>query len=154
MEVFFTSLGDEVRNIWQTSPANGWSGIGSLGGTILSPPAVSRNGDGRLEVFVIGTDRRMFHRWQVAPNNGWSPNWTRRELGNCTGNVAAIRNGDHRIEVFVLNDIGNLIHMWQNGVNGAGGWGWNTTNLGGATLGGLGVRLAELGTRMAWMFRE
>jgi hypothetical protein len=66
--------------------------------------------------------------------------------------TCAARNGDNRLEIFVLDDIGSLQHMWQKGVNRAGGW--EAGHLGGATLGGLGVKLAELGTRMAWIFRE
>jgi len=110
------------------------------------------NQDGRMEVFFSSIGNAVGHIWQVAPNNGWNSRWEGRELGACVGNVCAARNGDNRLEIFVLDDIGSLQHMWQKGVNGAGGWG--AGHLGGATLGGLGVKLAELGTRMAWMFRE
>ena len=33
---------------------------------------MSRNLDGRLEVFARGTDDALWHIWQFAPNNGWS----------------------------------------------------------------------------------
>src|SRR5215208_7263889 len=115
---------------------------------LLRPFASPRrwvNADGRLEVFVRGTDNALWHIWQVAPNNGWNSRWEGRELEACVGNVSAARNGDNRLEIFVLDDIGSLQHMWQKGVNGAGGW--EAGHLGGATLGGLGVKLAELGTR-------
>ena len=43
----------------------------SLGGVIFAP-VVGNNADGRLEVFVRGTDGALWHIWQTAPNNGWS----------------------------------------------------------------------------------
>jgi hypothetical protein len=33
---------------------------------------VAQDADGRLEVFVHGTDNALWHIWQTAPNNGWS----------------------------------------------------------------------------------
>ena len=34
--------------------------------------AVSRNQDGRLEVFVRGEDNHLWHIWQLQPNGDWS----------------------------------------------------------------------------------
>jgi len=48
---------------------SGWHG---LGGTLTSIPHVASNADGRLEGFVRGTDRALWHIWQTAPNGGWS----------------------------------------------------------------------------------
>jgi len=50
----------------------GWSGWYSLGGVLTSDPAVGRNADGRLEVFVTGTDGALWRKWQVTPNGSWS----------------------------------------------------------------------------------
>ena len=36
-----------------------WSGFRSLGGNIISDPAVTSNSDGRLEVFVIQSDSKV-----------------------------------------------------------------------------------------------
>jgi hypothetical protein len=35
-------------------------------------PIAGRNQDGRLEVFVKGTDGALWHTWQSAPNDGWT----------------------------------------------------------------------------------
>ena len=35
-----------------------------MGGVLHSDPGVGRNSDGRLEVFVLGSDDRLFHMWQ------------------------------------------------------------------------------------------
>ena len=42
-----------------------WS---SLGGVLTSNITAGRNADGRLEVFVRGTDNALWHQWQTAPN--------------------------------------------------------------------------------------
>ena len=39
---------------------------------MIGGPIVSHNADGRLEVFVKGTDAALWHTWQSRPNNGWS----------------------------------------------------------------------------------
>ena len=45
-----------------------WSNYVSLGGTITGNPAVTRNSDGRLEVFVVGANgNALYHKWQTAP---------------------------------------------------------------------------------------
>jgi hypothetical protein len=36
---------------------------------------VRRNADGRLEVFGVGPDNRIWHTWQVSPNDGWVGAW-------------------------------------------------------------------------------
>ena len=94
----------------------GWA---SLGGVLTSAPTATRNADGRLEVFVRGTDNALYNRWQTAPNNGWSANWG--NLGGVlTSNIAAARNADGRLEVFVRGTDNALWHRWQTAPNN--GW--------------------------------
>jgi hypothetical protein len=33
---------------------------------------VAQNADGRIEVFGVAQDNRVWHTWQVAANNGWN----------------------------------------------------------------------------------
>jgi hypothetical protein len=73
---------------------------------------VASNADGRLEVFVRGTDNNLYHKWQTAPNGAWTPNWS--GLGGVLdGNIGAGRNADGRLEVFVRGTDNNLYHKWQ-----------------------------------------
>lgn len=54
------------------TPSGGWS---TLGGCAIRGYGldVGMNQDGRLEVFVIGTDHAVWHRWQSAAGRGpWS----------------------------------------------------------------------------------
>ncbi len=110
----------------------GWA---SLGGVITSNIAVGKNADGRLELFVRGTDNAVWHKWQTAPNNGWS-GWA--SLGGIiTSNIAVGNNADGRLELFVRGTDNALWHMWQTAPND--GWsGW-------ASLGGVITSDPELG---------
>ena len=95
-----------------------WSEWNSLGGQILGNPAIALNLDGRLEVFVRGTDQVLWHNWQTAPNGAWS-GW--RSLGGqLSGSPAVGNNSDGRLDVFVRGTDNALWHITQKSVNG--GW--------------------------------
>jgi hypothetical protein len=75
----FIPAGPGVWHIWQTTPNGDWSdwfnqlpdmpnGPVPVGGS----PALAPNADGRLEMFVLGFDKAIWHIWQTAVNNGWS----------------------------------------------------------------------------------
>ncbi|MHC4642413.1 MAG: S8 family serine peptidase, partial [Planctomycetota bacterium] len=82
--------------------------------------AVRKQANGRLEVFVRGANKALWHKWQVAPNNGWS-GWA--SMGGWIDLLAAGRNADGRLEVFVRGANGSLWHKWQVAPNN--GWsGW------------------------------
>ncbi len=77
LEVFAFGVNDAVWHIWQDAASpNGWSSWDSLGGEPGGPAAISRNGDGRLEIFAESRlpagPQQLWHRWQTSPNNGWS----------------------------------------------------------------------------------
>jgi len=38
----------------------------------VSAPGVGVNPDGRLEVFVVGSDFALWHNWQLTPGGAWS----------------------------------------------------------------------------------
>nr|MCC8460292.1 hypothetical protein [Photorhabdus aegyptia] len=85
---------------------------------VTNKPAVSRNLDGRLEVFVRGADKALWHIWQTAPNSGWS-DW--HSLGlTITSNPAVYANADGRLEVFARSTDNALWHIWQTAPNS--GW--------------------------------
>jgi acylphosphatase len=102
-------------------PRSGWSAYHRLGGVLTSDPAVARNRDGRLEVFVRGTDNALYNIWQTAANNGWSGFGG---LGGVlTTEPSVISNLDGRLEVFVRGTDNALWHIWQTAAsNGWSGW--------------------------------
>jgi len=96
-----------------TSGSNVWSGFGTLGGNLLGDPAVARNSDGRLEVFVIGADHALYHKSQILA--GGSSGWTGYSTlgGNIIGNPVVAQNTDGRLEVFVIGADHALLHLSQ-----------------------------------------
>jgi len=151
LDVFFNSVGDQMRQIEQTAPStNSWS-MALLKGVAASAPAATRNRDDRLETFHIGKDKdsSLFNDWQTAPNSGWSgPRFC--ELNQLKGSPCAVRNIDGRLEVFALDKDNNMRNAWQE--NPAAGP-WAHGSLGGGALPN-GSSLAELGVRMGWFFAE
>jgi hypothetical protein len=141
LEVFAVTPTPHVLwHIWQTAPNNGWSDWAPLGtppgGTLTSALAVSRNEDGRLEVFGRGLDTRVWHTWQGGPIAGWSA-WTL--FANLTAALGPAadpdefpmvgQNADGRLQLFVrvagmgFAAPGFLVWMtWQEQDGPLGGW--------------------------------
>src|SRR5512132_2549888 len=76
----------------------------SLGGVwVGARPTALSNRDGRIEVFLVGTDLNLYHLWQIAPNNGWS-GW-----GSLGGrwfgqDPVVTHSADGRIEIFIIGE--------------------------------------------------
>src|SRR6266705_3318964 len=75
LEIFATGLDNALWHIWQVTPNGPWGAWASLGKppgpVFITTPLVSANDDGRLEAFVIGSDRALWHIWQTAPGAPW-----------------------------------------------------------------------------------
>jgi len=107
----------------QEQPQKAWSGWASEGGVITSDIVAGRNADGRLEVFVRGTDNALWHKYQVTPNGAWS-DWT-WEGGVLTSNVAVGQDADGRLEVFACGTDNALWRKYQVSPNGGwSDWDW------------------------------
>ncbi|HEV2135044.1 MAG TPA: hypothetical protein VGR47_12470 [Terracidiphilus sp.] len=145
IEIFGVGSNKHLHNVWQTSPNNGWSGWGDLGapgpGISIGDPRVVRNADGRLEVFLLANDGKVWHIWQTAPNNGWS-GWS--SLGGPSVQISngapfVGNNADGRIEVFVTGADGGIYHIWQTAPsNGWSSWAQLVAPLPGVQFYGLG----------------
>jgi hypothetical protein len=139
LEIFKVDANDNyLYHRWQTAPnsSSQWSdGWTPLGGPFppRKRPAVSQNADGRLEVFMVGSDGRLYSITQTSKNNSsqWSTavpfegmQWP------LSSNPAVAQNADGRLEVFMVGLDGQLWHIQQTAPNG--GWvGGNWTPLGG-----------------------
>ena len=129
IEVF--TIGDDgnLWHIWQTAPGGSWSNWFSSGkpayafsGTSI-PPIVSRNLDGRLEVFANGSDGAIYHIWQHTPGGTWG-GWfwlDHPTSANIIGNCSVTQNKDGHLELLVNADDGALWHLWQT--DGGKSWG-------------------------------
>jgi hypothetical protein len=118
LELVTTSMEKDSRDAeaiwhaWQTAPNGSWTGwhlLGRPGGdTGYSQPAMTRNGDGCLDVVVTTVDAIVWHRRQTTSNNGWSP-W--QSLGRPGGHEPKFNpgvapalgiNAAGHLEVFVI----------------------------------------------------
>jgi acylphosphatase len=130
-EVFAIGWDYAVWHIWQTSAGGAWSPWESLGGW-ADQLAVTRNGDGRVEIFVRGSDRAVHSRSQITTGNSVYYPWAHQ--GGNVQRIAVAQNLDGRLEVFAIGSDNALVHAWQT--SQGGGWsGW-------ASLGGWGDQLA------------
>ena len=79
----------------------------SLGGAIRADtsPAVARNNDGRLQVFMIGTDNALYYKTQTAAGSStWSSAWT--SLGGSlrdNSDPKVVPNADGRLDAFAIS---------------------------------------------------
>ena len=106
LQAFVVGTNNALYYRTQSSPnSNTWSSSWtSLGGGIKadSSPAVAINNDGRLQVFVVGTNNQLYYKTQSSPNsNTWSSSWT--SLGGAlrdNSDPVVGKNNDGRLEVF------------------------------------------------------
>ncbi|MGD2087817.1 MAG: hypothetical protein PVH61_16685 [Candidatus Aminicenantes bacterium] len=108
-----------------------WQSMGKPSNASWPCPAAGQNKDGRLEVFVPGSDGALWHKYQSQPNSGsWAP-W--KTMANPPGGIKvlsqidAAANKDGRLEVFTFGirgkGPGSVIapwHIWQVSPNS--GW--------------------------------
>jgi hypothetical protein len=99
----------------QTAPGLGWAGAAQFGGAGTQLSTVE-NGDGRIEVFYVGTDHAIYHNWQDSPGGAWHG---QAALGGAAKQLAAVANADGRLEVFYVGTNDHLFHNWQDTPGGA-----------------------------------
>jgi ABC-type taurine transport system substrate-binding protein len=111
------------------------SSIGTAAGAGIRPSSqpVVAWGPGRLDAFVLGTDRALYHKWWNG--NAWGPSATGYEAmgGVCTGTPQVVSWGPNRLDVFVTGTDSALYHKRYGGA-----WGPSITgyeNMGGVCVG-------------------
>jgi murein DD-endopeptidase MepM/ murein hydrolase activator NlpD len=124
-EIFVVGPYGFVFHSWQVSPNGFWSDWNILDVSAHFPasstPTIATNADGRLEVFLLGSDQAMWHGYQVSPNSGWASFSSMG--GSSAANPSVARNADGRLELFALNTNGTMWHQWQQAPNtGWAGW--------------------------------
>ena len=111
--------------------------IGTGGGGGATPRQSSSPvlawGANRLDAFVLGTDRALYHKaWN---GTAWVPSLTGYEGqgGIATSAPQAVSWGENRLDVFVTGTDSGLFHKWWNGTA------WGPSLTGYEALGGLCV---------------
>ena len=136
LQVFVVGTNNQLYYKTQSSPnSNTWSPAWtSLGGGIKADtsPAVARNSDGRLQVFIVGTNNQLQYLAQTAAGSStWSPTWTSLGGGlRANTNPIGIANSDGRLQVFVVGTNNQLLYKTQSSPN-SNTWSPAWTSLGG-----------------------
>ena len=77
LELFLVDNGENLWHRRQEAATGDWSQWSSREAPpavgLVGSPAVAAGAEGRLELFVAGTDGALWHTWQTARNGGWSP---------------------------------------------------------------------------------
>jgi hypothetical protein len=145
LEIFVVGSDGAVWHRWQVMPNRNWSEWASFGqpdGVSFAvdrvpPIQVEQNEDGRLEVFLQGDDKNVWHIWQVIRNANWIDHWTSLSrpldvnaslgLGN-----SLVRNQGSELEIFVqgvgptgFTEVWSIWQVVRNGI-----WADSWTNLG------------------------
>ncbi|HXE64993.1 MAG TPA: hypothetical protein VN519_15725 [Bryobacteraceae bacterium] len=95
-----------------------WSGWNSLGGVLTSNPTAAVNSEGRVEAFVAGSHKGVWHKSQTAPGAETWNDWT--TLGGViSGDVFAVADANSSLNLFV---IGSDSGVWQIAQSVPGGW--------------------------------
>lgn len=127
LEAFVTGADGNLYHTSEATPSGPFGALLSLGRptsvTFVGDPAVGVNADGRLEIFVIGSDGLLWHAWQAAPGSGWSSFFP---VGSAPppgmqGEAAVSTNSDGRLEIFARAADNFVWHAWQAAPNS--GWG-------------------------------
>ena len=150
--------GDEIGDICnrQTTHLGGylvqteWSNAQNA--CVIAPVAVAATprqsskpvvawGANRLDVFVLGTDRALYHKW--FDGSAWGPSPTGYESlgGVCMSSPRAVSWGPNRLDIFVIGTDGALYHKWFDGSA------WGPSPTGYESLGGVCVSEPEV---VAW----
>lgn len=124
LDVFAVGSDNSLWHRSQTSSASStsWTQYQTLGGNMRdgSDVSLSRNADGRLEVFVVQNDNALWHKWQITPGSAtWSAFESLQGAVRIGGDPAAIANKDGRLEVFVPGTDNALWHKWQTQTMGS-----------------------------------
>lgn len=78
--------------------------------------ASARNADGRVEVFAVGTDGKIYSKPQVSPGGTWRDGWN--VIPAQAKSITAVTSADGRIELFYVGQDNAIWHRWQTVKNG------------------------------------
>jgi hypothetical protein len=122
LQVFFRDAGTTGLSFFRQSPSfpGGWSPSTSLGGGLVSAPTVGINSDGRLEIFIRGTDNQLHHIWQTAPSSSTWSAWTPLG-GGLTSGAAPAQNANGRVAV-IVRGLDNALYYNVQTAAGSSSW--------------------------------
>jgi hypothetical protein len=111
--VFSRAADDSLAYNYESGPST-WNGWQDAGGQLVSDASAAVNSDGRVEVFVVGTDLAVWRNAQVTAdnNNFYSSNWGSLG-GRIIGDIFPIVDQTSVLNLFVIGGDHGLWNMWQ-----------------------------------------
>ena len=121
LDVFGLGTDNKVYHLFYDGVAQVWGP--SIGPEVLpgdqtfsSAPAAVCQGPKSVDVFAIGTDKKMYHKYWNAASGVWEPLTTWEPLGGAfIDSPAAVSWGPDRLDVFGLGTDNKVYHMFQDG---------------------------------------
>ncbi len=95
--------------------SNVGSGLPSYAGLKFNVTSAT-NADGRIEVFAVGTDGKIYSKPQVSPGGAWRDGWN--AIPAQAKSITAVTSLDGRIELFYVGQDNAVWHRWQTVKNG------------------------------------
>jgi hypothetical protein len=124
-QIYVVGVGTDQGIYWTRGSGDtfeGWHPLNGYAGLFPgeeSSPSIGVNADGRVEVFVYGTDRRTYHNAEISPGSGtWSGFSPLTD--QAYDPVAVARNADGRLEIFATTHDNEIDHMSQ--LSPGGSW--------------------------------
>jgi len=103
-------------------PDGYWPKGRDLGGALFfKTPFISRNQDGRLEIFNVDINGRVMHCWETSSDN-WRSSWSHLNGGWASGGCAVVRHRDGRLFAFVVGTSSNRNLYYCHQVRPNSGW--------------------------------
>lgn len=114
VDLFYRASDRSVwHKVWNGSQ---WQSV-SLGGQTLGDPAAVATGSSRLDVFVIGTDYRLYvNTWRYG--SSWT-GWRLLYSGTFTSSPAATQRAGGGVDLFARGAANNIVYLHYNQSTGA-----------------------------------
>jgi hypothetical protein len=141
MELFAIGNNGSLYHSYQTNANGSWAAWTSMGTSankwsINALPAVGVNKDGRLEVFVVGTNSSIYHAYQKVPGSSAATNWSVFSIVSSsrvcqTARLAVGNWSNGALDLFVIGTDSVLYHNYQTTAGNSTSWS-GFSSLGGA----------------------
>lgn len=131
-----TSPGNLLYYTVQLSPGGAFDQWRPMSGAGISSPNVGVNRDGRVQMFVLGSDNRVWYRTQTVP--GGAHTWTNWgvlpdirppcnpgcQSFSAVSKPTVARNDDGRLEVYARGTDNQMYIAWQTAPDADASWVW------------------------------
>ena len=123
VDQLFMQRGGKIHTLFNKGK---WFTMDSIQGANCSILDLENNMDGRIEIFVIGDNSKIYHNRQKYDSSYYEwEGWKEMPGNGSAKQIVALRSVDGRLEVFVIGTDNKIYHQWQRYPNSIDEWsGW------------------------------